>query len=130
MPDIAAEEKKPEFSASSKRPLAGKPQRSAARIIVPLVLLILLVAGYLIWNHMNAYESTDDAQIDGHINSISARVFIKIARRPASCRLSPDQRAAPYAPAIFPKVARITVNAHQPHKAMLSRPPMLVRNPV
>jgi membrane fusion protein (multidrug efflux system) len=74
MPDIAAEEKKTDFSASSKRPLPGRPKRSAARIIVPLVILILLVAGYFIWKHLNAYESTDDAQIDGHINSISARI--------------------------------------------------------
>lgn len=74
MPDIAAEDKKSEFSASSKRPLPGKPQRRAARIIVPLLILILLVAGYFIWQHLNTYESTDDAQIDGHINSISARI--------------------------------------------------------
>jgi membrane fusion protein (multidrug efflux system) len=36
--------------------------------------VILLGAGYFIWRHLNAYESTDDAQIDGHINAISARV--------------------------------------------------------
>jgi membrane fusion protein (multidrug efflux system) len=74
MPDIAAEDKKTDFSASSKRPLPGKPRRHPARIIVPLVILILLVAGYFIWKHLDAYESTDDAQIDGHINSISARI--------------------------------------------------------
>jgi len=32
------------------------------------------VGGYLLWQHFNAYESTDDAQIDGHINAISARI--------------------------------------------------------
>jgi membrane fusion protein (multidrug efflux system) len=32
------------------------------------------VGGYFLWKHFNAYESTDDAQIDGHINAISARI--------------------------------------------------------
>lgn len=35
---------------------------------------ILLVAGLLLWRYFGSYESTDDAQIDGHINSVSARV--------------------------------------------------------
>jgi membrane fusion protein (multidrug efflux system) len=74
MADIAAEDKKTEASPSSKRPLPRKSRRSAARIVVPIVILILLVGGYFLWKHLNAYESTDDAQIDGHINAISARV--------------------------------------------------------
>jgi membrane fusion protein, multidrug efflux system len=74
MADIAAEDKKTEASSSSKRPLPRRSRRSAARIVVPIVILILLVAGYFLWKHFNAYESTDDAQIDGHINAISARV--------------------------------------------------------
>jgi membrane fusion protein (multidrug efflux system) len=35
---------------------------------------VLLVAGIFLWRHFTSYESTDDAQIDGHINSISPRV--------------------------------------------------------
>jgi len=42
--------------------------------MVPIVILILLVGGYFLWKHFDAYESTDDAQIDGHINAISARI--------------------------------------------------------
>ncbi len=38
------------------------------------MILILLVGGYFAWKHFNAYESTDDAQIDGHVNAISARI--------------------------------------------------------
>jgi membrane fusion protein (multidrug efflux system) len=34
----------------------------------------LLVAGFFLWRYFTSYESTDDAQIDGHLNSISARV--------------------------------------------------------
>src|SRR5713101_3503800 len=74
MTDIPAEDKKTEPSSSSKHPLPRKSRRRAARIIVPIAILILLLGGYFVWKHFNAYESTDDAQIDGHINAISARI--------------------------------------------------------
>jgi membrane fusion protein (multidrug efflux system) len=74
MADIAAEDKKAEPSSPSGRPLPRRGRRSAARIIVPIVILLLLAGGYFLWKHLNAYESTDDAQIDGHINAISARI--------------------------------------------------------
>lgn len=74
MADIAAEDKKSELSASSKRPLPRRSRRRMARIIVPILILLILVGGYFLWKHFDAYESTDDAQIDGHINAISARI--------------------------------------------------------
>ena len=40
-----------------------------------IVVLILLVIGlFFLWRYLTSYESTDDAQVDGHINSVSARV--------------------------------------------------------
>jgi membrane fusion protein (multidrug efflux system) len=36
--------------------------------------IVLLVAGFFLWRYLGSYESTDDAQIDGHLNAISARV--------------------------------------------------------
>ena len=51
-----------------------KPRRGPARIIVPIVLVVLAVAGYFLWRYFGSYESTDDAQIDGHLNAISARI--------------------------------------------------------
>jgi hypothetical protein len=49
--------------------------------------LILLVAGLMIvvgaialWRYVSSYESTDDAQVDGHINSISARISGHVAK--------------------------------------------------
>jgi membrane fusion protein (multidrug efflux system) len=30
--------------------------------------------GYYLWKYFNTYETTDDAQIDGHINAISGRI--------------------------------------------------------
>jgi len=74
MADIAPEDKKADLPSSPARPLPRKTRRSPARIIVPIAIVILVVAGYLLWKHFDAYESTDDAQIDGHINAISARI--------------------------------------------------------
>jgi membrane fusion protein (multidrug efflux system) len=34
----------------------------------------MAVAAFFVWRYLNSYESTDDAQIDGHINNVSARV--------------------------------------------------------
>ncbi|MGC2248720.1 MAG: HlyD family secretion protein, partial [Terriglobales bacterium] len=45
-----------------------------AKLIIGLAALVLIVAGLFIWRYLGSYESTDDAQIDGHINSVSARV--------------------------------------------------------
>ena len=36
--------------------------------------IVLLVGGFFLWRYFTSYESTDDAQVDGHLNSISARV--------------------------------------------------------
>jgi membrane fusion protein (multidrug efflux system) len=36
--------------------------------------IVLLVAGVFLVRYLGSYESTDDAQVDGHVNSISARV--------------------------------------------------------
>jgi membrane fusion protein (multidrug efflux system) len=44
------------------------------RMFLIVGLVVLLVAGFFLWRYFNSYESTDDAQIDGHLNPVSARV--------------------------------------------------------
>ncbi|MGD0793490.1 MAG: HlyD family secretion protein [Terriglobales bacterium] len=39
-----------------------------------LTSLAILAAVFFLWRYLGSYESTDDAQIDGHVNSVSARV--------------------------------------------------------
>jgi len=51
--------------------LLGNPR---AKIGLLLVIAVVLVAGVLLWRYFGSYESTDDAQIDGHVNAVSARV--------------------------------------------------------
>jgi len=36
--------------------------------------VVLLVAAFFVYRHVSSYENTDDAQVDGHLNSISARI--------------------------------------------------------
>lgn len=47
---------------------------SRFRMVLIIAALVLLVGGVLAWRYFTSYESTDDAQIDGHINSISPRI--------------------------------------------------------
>src|SRR6202790_316362 len=44
------------------------------RVFLILGIVVLLVVGFFLWRYFASYEETDDAQIDGHMNSISARV--------------------------------------------------------
>jgi membrane fusion protein, multidrug efflux system len=61
-----------EEPAASRREQGGL-RRNAKWIL--LALLLLVAAGaWVAWRHYSVRESTDDAQIDGHINPISARV--------------------------------------------------------
>ena len=71
MADTTVQEEKTDFPS---RRLTRRPRRGPARIIVPIVLVVLAVGGYFLWRYFGSYESTDDAQIDGHLNGISARI--------------------------------------------------------
>src|SRR5580700_5457578 len=52
----------------------SRTQSSGFRIAVVIAIVVLLVVGFFAYRYFTSYESTDDAQIDGHINSVSARV--------------------------------------------------------
>ena len=72
MADTIAEQKPAE---APRTPARRRPSRRRARIFILIALVILLaVGGYLLWQYLSSYESTDDAQIDGHINAVSARI--------------------------------------------------------
>jgi membrane fusion protein (multidrug efflux system) len=48
--------------------------RPQARIYLVIAIALVLVVGFLAWRYFGSYESTDDAQIDGHLIPISARI--------------------------------------------------------
>ncbi len=51
--------------------LLGSPRAKWGFIFAALV---IVVTAFFLWRYLASYESTDDAQIDGHVNSVSARV--------------------------------------------------------
>jgi membrane fusion protein, multidrug efflux system len=61
----------PRLSSERER---AKRKRSVVRRVVLVVVILLAVAGFFLWRYLNSYEGTDDAQVDGHINNVSARV--------------------------------------------------------
>ncbi len=61
----------PPLTPAKKPPSAG---RRRAFLIFGIVLVILAVVGLFYWLHVRKFETTDDAQVDAHLNPISARI--------------------------------------------------------
>jgi membrane fusion protein, multidrug efflux system len=62
---------------STERDFHSRPSRTQSpgfRIAVLIALVVLAVVAFFVYRYFTSYESTDDAQVDGHINSISARI--------------------------------------------------------
>src|SRR5689334_14672868 len=74
MADVASRTEADTITSPSERPEAPpKSRRSVLWILIP-ILAVLIVGGYFLRNYFSTYESTDDAQVDGDIHAISARV--------------------------------------------------------
>src|SRR5258707_12270195 len=73
-PGVATREPPP--LPASERDLRWKQASRNPRFRLALIVggIVLLVAGFFFWRYLGSYESTDDAQIDGHLNAISTRV--------------------------------------------------------
>lgn len=87
--DTAVTERQPEPPATpaplpaSERDLRWTRFRSRsprARIFAIVGAVVLIVVVFFLWRYLTSYEDTDDAQIDGHLNSISARVSGHVAK--------------------------------------------------
>ncbi len=71
----------------SLEPAAPQPKRSAGatmkhyrKALFVAALIVLVVAGTTGWMYLSSYESTDDAQVDGHLHPISARISGTVLR--------------------------------------------------
>jgi membrane fusion protein (multidrug efflux system) len=57
------------------RRVPGRARKRRARLLILFVAVVVLAAGgYFAWKYFSSYESTDDAEVDGHINAISSRI--------------------------------------------------------
>ncbi len=45
-----------------------------ARLLLVIAAIVLLIGGIFAWRYFSSYESTDDAQVDGHLMPLSARI--------------------------------------------------------
>jgi membrane fusion protein (multidrug efflux system) len=74
-PDQAESRTKP--LPATERDFHTRPSRTDSpgfRIAIIIGVVVLLVVGFFVYRYVTSYESTDDAEVDGHINSISARI--------------------------------------------------------
>lgn len=68
---------------ASERDLRWKRFRSGQprlRLFLIIGAVVVLVAVFFLWRYLTSYEDTDDAQIDGHLNSISARISGQVVK--------------------------------------------------
>jgi membrane fusion protein (multidrug efflux system) len=76
-PENAQAESRTKPLPSTERDFRTRPSRTSSpgfRIGVAIAAIVLLVVGIFVYRYVTSYESTDDAQVDGHINSISTRI--------------------------------------------------------
>jgi membrane fusion protein, multidrug efflux system len=66
--------RKTEAAAVPEAPPPRTRGRGRALLVVLLVGAALATGGFLYWRYAQTYESTDDAQVDGHLNGISSRI--------------------------------------------------------
>ncbi len=58
-----------------RRRLSNFPRRHPLQFLAALVFAVLIVIGLIVlWNYLQSYESTDDAQVVAHLNPVSARI--------------------------------------------------------
>ncbi len=78
MPDVKAPESPAAGTRPPDPPRSSAPRRGRGRLIRVMLLVVVLAAvavgSFYAWKYFSAYESTDDAEVDGHINAISARI--------------------------------------------------------
>jgi membrane fusion protein (multidrug efflux system) len=64
----------PEKDKQETKIVPRKRRRAARYLVLAVVVMVLAAGGYYLWKYLDTYETTDDAQIDGHINAISGRI--------------------------------------------------------
>ena len=69
------DKKEPQENPADKQtPEHEKKRHPLRNILIVVVALVLVAVGIAYWMYSRHFESTDDAQVDGHINSITARI--------------------------------------------------------
>lgn len=85
LPELApqtqpGEKPRPQPPQSAFRRRTSALRNPRVRLILLIAALIIVVGAIALWRYFSSYESTDDAQVDGHINSISPRISGHVAK--------------------------------------------------
>jgi len=72
--DKEAKEKEAKKEPLLKRSTEWVKTHPLATLTLLVLLVAMLVAGWFLWGYLQSYESTDDAQVDGHMNAIASRI--------------------------------------------------------
>jgi membrane fusion protein (multidrug efflux system) len=62
------------------KPIAAAPKRSRAKILLPILAAAALTAGGVSWALTHGKETTDDAQVEGHVANVSPRIAGQVKR--------------------------------------------------
>lgn len=76
-PEVSRPENVSKPLPATERDFRTRPSRmssSGFRIGLIIAVAVLIVVGIFVYRYISSYESTDDAQVDGHVNAISARI--------------------------------------------------------
>jgi membrane fusion protein (multidrug efflux system) len=73
-PQSQGQAQNPAAVVPAANPASNTAGRRRAFTIFFLVLVVAAIAGFLYWQHSRHFESTDDAQVDAHLNPVSSRV--------------------------------------------------------
>jgi membrane fusion protein (multidrug efflux system) len=55
-------------------------ERPRTRMFLIVAAIVVLVGGFVAWRYFASYESTDDAEVDGHLMPVSARISGYVAK--------------------------------------------------
>ncbi|HET6933408.1 MAG TPA: HlyD family secretion protein [Candidatus Angelobacter sp.] len=88
MPQPVREDREPEEDGgrtSERRSLRDRRvgffrEHPNAKWVIAVVALLIILGGIFVWHYYSVRESTDDAQVDGHIDPIGARVSGTVVR--------------------------------------------------
>jgi membrane fusion protein (multidrug efflux system) len=73
-PEKPETESKPPATEREFHTRVSRASSPGFRVAVIIGVVVLLVVGFFIYRYVASYQDTDDAEVDGHINSISARI--------------------------------------------------------
>jgi membrane fusion protein (multidrug efflux system) len=63
----------PQPAAPQQPPMAPRKRRRAM-LILAIIGILLAIGGFMFYQYAQTYESTDDAQVDAHLNGVSSRI--------------------------------------------------------